>query len=271
DDVATNRHILERQLTPAGYGVVLCASASEALAALSSGVVCDMVVTDHLMPGGSGLDLTRRLREAGYDMPVVIFSSSPGEIAADDPVFSELSAVLQKPVLRRDLLRRLAGLAAPEQQVAATPKKPTVPALPSPEVRRMRILVAEDNRTNQLVFRKMVKHLELELTFAVNGREAVELFERDRPDLIFMDISMPEIDGKAAARAIRRIEAEIETVPVPIVALTAHAMQGDDAAVLAAGIDRYLTKPLRRAAIVDQITFFCPKDAHPPMPSAAAE
>ena len=70
----------------------------------------------------------------------------------------------------------------------------------------MRVLTAEDNRTNQLVFQKMVKDLDIELVFANNGREAVELFQSFKPDLIFMDISMPEMDGREAARAIRVLE-----------------------------------------------------------------
>ncbi len=92
----------------------------------------------------------------------------------------------------------------------------------------MRVLAAEDNRTNQLVFHKMVRDLEIDLVFANNGREAVELFRTFRPDLIFMDISMPEMDGREAARAIRALEADLGG-HVPIVALTAHAMDGDDA------------------------------------------
>ena len=80
-------------------------------------------------------------------------------------------------------------------------------------------------------------------------------------DLIFMDISMPEMDGKDAARAIRTAEAR--GVHVPIVAMTAHAMEGDAEGILAAGIDRYLTKPLRRAAINAALAEFCPAEARP--------
>jgi CheY-like chemotaxis protein len=124
--------------------------------------------------------------------------------------------------------------------------------------RQMRVLTAEDNRTNQLVFQKMVKDLDIELVFANNGREAVDLFRSFRPDLIFMDISMPEMDGRQAARAIRELEGDHSHVP--IVALTAHAMDGDADGILAAGIDRYMTKPLRKAAITGVVVEFCPKD-----------
>ena len=127
------------------------------------------------------------------------------------------------------------------------------------ELRQMRVLTAEDNRTNQLVFQKMVKDIDIELVFANNGREAVELFQSYKPDLIFMDISMPEMDGKEAARAIRALGSR-----VPIIAMTAHAMEGDAEAILAAGIDRYLTKPLRKAMIEAALSEFCPDETRPP-------
>ena len=99
----------------------------------------------------------------------------------------------------------------------------------------------------------MVAELDIDLTFAGNGREAVDLWRSVAPDLIFMDISMPEMDGREAARAIRAEEAR-RGGRVPIVALTAHALDGDAEAALAAGIDRYLTKPLRRSTILSAIT-----------------
>lgn len=116
----------------------------------------------------------------------------------------------------------------------------------------MRILAAEDNRTNQLVFRKMVKDLNIELQFANNGVEAVALYQSFEPDLVFMDISMPEMDGKEATGEIRKLEA-LTGRHVPIVALTAHAMTGDSDGILAAGLDHYLTKPLRKAVILERI------------------
>ena len=118
--------------------------------------------------------------------------------------------------------------------------------------RRLKVLAAEDNKTNQLVLRKLLKELDLELVFANNGEEAVQLFQENDPDLIFMDISMPRMDGKEATQSIRKLE-EGSGQRVPIIAMTAHAMAGDDKQILASGLDHYLTKPLRKAALIEQI------------------
>lgn len=131
--------------------------------------------------------------------------------------------------------------------------------------RQMRILAAEDNKTNQLVFKKLVKTLDIELQFANNGREAVEAFSTFMPDLIFMDISMPEMDGKEATQTIRAIEVDTGG-HVPICALTAHAMDGDDNWILMAGLDKYLTKPLRKPAIFETIQEHKPQEAVSPFP-----
>jgi signal transduction histidine kinase/CheY-like chemotaxis protein len=252
DDQFINRTILERQLTTCGIKVTLCRTGAEVLAELARDKAYDVLITDHEMPEMNGLQLADALRAHGYRLPIVLFSSNP-TAARDGPGHAHLSAILQKPLLRSELYRRLRELQAP---VAAPQPAPTGPR------RTMRVLAAEDNRTNQLVFRKMVKDLALDLTFADNGREAVDLFETLKPDLIFMDISMPEMDGKEAARAIREREKSIGG-HVPIVALTAHAMEGDDTSILAAGIDEYLTKPLRKTAIAAALLAHCPQDALP--------
>ena len=256
DDQFINRTILERQLVPCGIDVTLCRSGAEALAELGRDCAYDLLLTDHAMPDIDGLALAEKVREAGLAMPIVLLTSNPAGVR-DDPAFRHLAGVLQKPLLRSDLYRRLQKLTAPE------PEPPPTPA-PMPELRQMRVLAAEDNRTNQLVFRKMVRDLDLQLTFASNGREAVELFHQIGPDLVFMDISMPEMDGREAARTIRAAEAPGRRVP--IVALTAHAMESDAAQSAASGIDRTLTKPLRRAAILEALTEFRPAEVRAVVP-----
>jgi CheY-like chemotaxis protein len=250
DDQFINRTILERQLQTAGVEVVLCRSGAEALEVLARDRRFDLVLTDHDMPDIDGLALAARIRAAGLDLPIVLLSSNP---AAARDRGGDLDAILQKPILRSDLFVRLQLLSAPS---------PPPPQADPPASRAMRVLAAEDNRTNQLVFAKMVRDLDIELRFANNGHEAVAMWQEFRPDMIFMDISMPEMDGRDAARAIRAAEAGLGA-HVPIVALTAHAMEGDEADILAAGIDRYMTKPLRKSAITARIAEYCPAAARP--------
>jgi signal transduction histidine kinase/DNA-binding response OmpR family regulator len=255
DDQFINRTILERQLVPCGIEVVLCRSGAEALSALSLSGDVDIVLTDHEMPDMDGIELAQAIRGLGWTMPIVLLSSNPS--VARETVGAEiLTATLQKPILRADLYRRLQSLSAPVAEPLAI-----APNIPKETLRQMRVLAAEDNRTNQLVFRKMVKEFDIDLVFANNGREAVEQFQSFAPDLIFMDISMPEMDGREAAMAIRALEAGASHVP--ICALTAHAMDGDEIGIMAAGIDQYMTKPLRRAPIAEALVRYCPLSARP--------
>ena len=255
DDQFINRTILERQLVPCGIEVALCRSGSEALALLTRDAGFDVVLTDHNMPEMDGLALAQHIRGMGLAMPIVLLSSNP-TVARDADHGGVLAAVLQKPILRSDLYRRLQALTAPP-----VPDVPAVVPIAAQNRRPMRLLCAEDNRTNQLVFQKMMRDLDVDLMFANNGREAVEQFQSFRPDLIFMDISMPEMDGREASQMIRKLEAGQSHVP--IVALTAHAMDGDSDSILAAGIDLYMTKPLRKAALIEALVTHCPPEARP--------
>ncbi len=260
DDQFINRTILERQLAPCGITVTLCRSGAEALERLAADPPFDVVLTDHAMPEMDGMALLQHIRAAGHAVPVILLSSNIGSLGDGA---ADFAAILQKPVLRSDLYRHLQALTAPAE-MAETATEPSIRM----ELRQMRVLAAEDNRTNQLVFQKMVRAHDIDLVFADNGRIAVELYQSFRPDLIFMDISMPEMDGKAATRAIRALEGPGSHVP--IVALTAHAMDGDAEGILAAGIDQYLTKPLRKAAIEATLTEFRPRDTRPPVTDAEA-
>jgi len=258
DDQPVNRTILEKQMEVMGVSAKSCASGIEALQMLSEPF--DLVLTDHNMPEMDGLELTENIRATGNSVPIILLSSNPG-FADQDPARAHLSAILQKPVSRRELFAKLETLGP--ASIITTPKPQTMNALAStqsaPQQQRlMRILAAEDNKTNQLVFSKMVKDLPINLQFANNGLEAVESFQDFQPDLIFMDISMPKMDGREATQKIRALE--VDGNHIPIVALTAHAMTGDKEGILAAGLDHYLTKPLRKVEIHQMIQDNCPID-----------
>lgn len=258
DDVEANRMILQRQLEQLGLGVVCCASGKQALRKLHN---IDLILTDHNMPDMDGLELAEAVRAAGVETPILLLSSNPS-FATNDPGAQHLHAIMQKPVPRSDLFARLESI-GPVIGEHAAPLEPS-------QTRRMIVLAAEDNKTNQLVFGKMVKDADIDLHFANNGLEAVEMFEDLSPDLIFMDISMPKMDGKEATRRIRELEEQTGD-HVPIVALTAHAMNGDDKGILQAGLDHYLTKPLRKPEIHGVLRDNCPEHVSPPFADLPSE
>jgi CheY-like chemotaxis protein len=129
----------------------------------------------------------------------------------------------------------------------------------STPLRPLRVLVAEDNRVNQLVIRRLLERLRHTVILCADGRAAVAAVEAERPDLVLMDVQMPEMDGFAATAAIRACEAmHPGGRRLPIVALTAFAMKGDRERCLAAGMDDYLTKPIRRDQLEAVLARYAP-------------
>jgi two-component system sensor histidine kinase/response regulator len=128
----------------------------------------------------------------------------------------------------------------------------------------LRVMVAEDNRTNMMIVRKMLQDAVLSLTEAGDGQEAVDLYQAAPPDLVLMDVSMPIKDGLQATREIRAYEAAHGLPRCPIVALTANAFDEDREACKEAGLDGFLVKPLSRADLIAAISSFCPERQHYP-------
>ncbi len=202
-------------------------------------------------PSALSTDIEKLDRDEAF--PVVntlqISTSSERE-ATDAPTEAQDPADLGE-----DLLDASFDATEPEFQIT----EPDAPAA----TRTMRVLVAEDNATNRMVIEKMMKSLNIDLVFAENGLEAVEHFQWRRPDILFTDISMPKMDGKEAARQIRQIEEELGLPPCPIIAITAHAMEGDADEILAAGIGHYLTKPIKKSALTEHILAVQPAGTEP--------
>ena len=114
----------------------------------------------------------------------------------------------------------------------------------------VKVLAAEDNKTNQLVLTKMLAPLEIDLTLVNNGQEAVDAFKASTPEIVFLDISMPVMDGLEAAALIRTMDGG---QTVPLVAMTAHALAGDEERIRAGGFDHYMTKPLKKALLAEHV------------------
>ena len=266
DDHGANRAILDKQLSIVGLRPIFCKSAFEAQEHKLPEP--DILVVEQDLPDLSGRELIALLRKKGVTAPAILMSDTASGLSHDDG--GPVQAVLQKPASRRALFSTLeavagdrpadedAGPDADVGPVASASHPAKEPPAPEPSgLSRPNVLVAEDNKTNQLVFRKMVSGFDISLRFANNGLEAVDAFKEQKPDLIFMDISMPRMDGKEATREIRKLEGEGPRVP--IVAVTAHAMSGDKDQILEAGLDDYLTKPVRKAALAEKLAIYLPQ------------
>jgi len=256
DDNSPNRSILTKQLALLGLKIDFASTGSEAIDRLQTNP--DLVMVEYELPDMTGLELAQAVSRGPRKVPVVMLSDNPGQVVAKPD--NNIMAVLQKPVPRRSLFSTLSKVeetqVTPQETLAISngPETPVQAPPQDPEEALLDVLVAEDNKTNQLVFRKMAKSFPVALRFANNGLEAVDAFNERRPDMIFMDISMPRMDGKQATREIRRIEGD--AVPVPIIAVTAHAMAGDRESILEAGLTDYLTKPLRKAELGSKIELY---------------
>ena len=151
----------------------------------------------------------------------------------------------------------LACILAKDRGPDPTPAEPEDATAPQP---RLRILAAEDNKTNQLVFRKMLKTLDLDLTMVGDGAALVEAYKAAPPDVVFTDISMPGMDGMEATTQIRAHEREARLPRVRIIAMTAHALAGDRERMLDHGMDDVLTKPLKKEHLLGLIRSVTPQD-----------
>ena len=250
EGVKQQQVILQKQLGHLGLTVDCFSNGQDALEHYRSDSNYDLILADVGMPGMPGLELASQLRDLGYKGPLIAMCHSGVDraIKQDRAAFN---ASIQKPFLRNQLYKSLnvyyeVSEDSPFfQEIEISPTKH--------EHGTLNILLAEDNKTNQLVFAKMLKSEDIVLRIAVNGLELVKMAAAERPDIIVTDISMPEMDGMEAAKIIRASEDLEKDFEVPILALTAHAMPGDREKFLNAGMDDYLTKPLKKQMLLLKI------------------
>jgi two-component system sensor histidine kinase/response regulator len=253
DDNATNRKVLMGQLLLCGVEPVSASSANEALSLLrhahDAGRPFEAALLDHQMPGCDGAELGRTIVGDGKIKSVrLVLLTSSGQ-RGDGQLFAGIgfAGYLLKPVTQRDLtdcLSLVLSRSAEEWHVRSQPII-TRHALRAQRTHsNNRILLAEDNLVNQKVALRVLEKLDYRVDVVGNGRAAVTAWQKGSYDVILMDCQMPELDGYAATREIRRHENGARRIP--IVALTAHAMNGAAQECLAAGMDDYLSKPIDR-------------------------
>jgi two-component system, sensor histidine kinase and response regulator len=248
DDNAANRTILQELRASWRMDATAVASAAAALAALDEAIQqqrpFDLVITDALMPEVDGFALARQIAaDARLSGARVIMLTSAGPSSArhrgaDRTIASQLT----KPVKQSDLLDAI--VTACGTPAGPLPEDHEIPRPRRTAGRRLNILVAEDNPTNQTLVRLLLEQDRHRVTLVPDGRQAVMKAEIRAFDLILMDVQMPEMDGFEATAAIRQRERSTGA-HVPIVAMTAHAMAGDRKRCLEHGMDAYISKPLR--------------------------
>ena len=245
DDNATNRKILTRQVQSWEMSYKDTDSPKEALKWLAADETFDTAVLDMHMPGMDGVELALEIRktDGGKELPLLMLTSLGGreKVRAEERV--EFAAFLTKPIKPSQLFNALSRVFVAD--VEPSQPKAEAPALDSHMADRLplRILLAEDNVINQKVAMRILDRLGYRADIAGNGLEAIDALERQPYDVILMDMQMPELDGLDATRRIRK---EIAGERQPrIIATTANAMEGDRELCLEAGMDDYVSKPLR--------------------------
>jgi CheY-like chemotaxis protein len=251
DDNATNRKVLKLQMAKWGMLPRDTESPTEALRWVEAREPVDLAVLDMHMPEMDGLELAQKINALDAKLPLVLFSSLGRREAGDTEGL--FSAYLSKPLRQSQLFDTLVELLAKDEapRRAAAPAKPTM----DPEMAArhpLRILLAEDNVVNQKLAMRLLQNMGYRADLASNGIEAIESVQRQTYDVVLMDVQMPEMDGLEASR---QITTKWPSDKRPrIVAMTANAMQGDREMCLAAGMDDYVTKPIRVERLIEALT-----------------
>jgi two-component system sensor histidine kinase/response regulator len=247
DDSRANREILRASLESRVTRCDEAESGEDALvlmhSAASAGAPYELVVFDFHMQGMNGVELAHAIRRAPslrLARLVMLTSTASHSVDARE---ADIDAYLTKPVRRAALLETVAGVFAQRDGQAVVPADASTPAGTPHPAPAARVLVAEDNAVNQLVIQGMLDKRGYACDIVANGREALAQLERGVHAAVLMDVQMPEIDGFEATARIR--ERETGADHLPIIALTASAMEGDRERCLQAGMDDYISKPLR--------------------------
>jgi PAS domain S-box-containing protein len=270
DDNDRNRQILQHQLQSWEMNCISAGSGFQALEILKRITTIDAAIVDMQMPEMDGVMLARSIREIGaYKKLPLILLSSLGRLERGDERGS-FAAQLSKPVRPSILLETLLSLFTNRPVVVKENQHLGGEIDPQMGTKHpLRILLADDNVVNQKVATRMLERLGYRADLAANGLEVLQAVERQTYDLVFMDVQMPEMDGMEASRQIhKRIPAE--RVP-RIVAMTAHALQGDRERFLAEGMDDYLSKPVQFKDMIRALQGSVPLEAEKQVKKAKPE
>jgi CheY-like chemotaxis protein len=250
DDNTTNRRILYEALSHGGMRPTTAESGQAALAALTHardrGTPFPLVLLDAVMPAMDGFALAAHIKhDPTLASATIMMLTSRGQ-RHDATHCQELgvAAYLTKPITPEELWQAIGCVLSPARPTAIL--SPAGARHASQAARRpLRVLLAEDNLVNQRLAARLMEKRGHTVVVVSTGREALAAFARESFDLVLMDVQMPDMDGLEATAAIRRWEQQEPRSSVPIVAMTAHAMRGDAERCRAAGMDGYVSKPMK--------------------------
>ncbi len=259
DDNATNRRILEEALRVWGMKSTSVDGGKAALEEMKKSEIAGnpfaIVLVDYMMPGMDGFELAEKIKAdpSIANSTIMIMLTSAGQ-RGDAARCLELgiSAYLLKLINQKQLLETICGSL---QKDATTKTRPSLLTRHSirESKRSLNILLAEDNLINQKLAISLIQRMGHKVSVAQNGRQALEAIEREKFDIILMDVQMPEMDGLEATQAIRTKERLIGRPRIPIIAMTAYAMAGDRDRCLEAGMDGYVSKPVNAQELFETI------------------
>jgi signal transduction histidine kinase/DNA-binding response OmpR family regulator/HPt (histidine-containing phosphotransfer) domain-containing protein len=255
DDNSTNRQILLEITSRWGMNPTAVESGARAMEAINqaeaSGANFRLAIIDSRMPGIDGFQLAEQIMGNPRRPTAVLMMVTSGDrIQVERSREKGIAACLLKPIKQSEMLSAVVGVlgqieagGAPDEERKPDPQKPAKP---------LRILIAEDNPINQKVVVRMLERMGHTTVLAINGREALASLAAGPFDLVFMDVQMPEIDGLSATREVRRREKQTGC-HIPIIAMTAHAVNGDKERCLQSGMDAYISKPVTSHGIAETI------------------
>ena len=269
DDTPVNRELLIEMLNAWEMEIHVADSADAAMLALaeasSKGLPYQLALVDFQMPGTNGMQLTRMIRQHDdyRDMKIIMLTSIDFDAAGNGIQKGELDEFMVKPIRQSRLFDAIVNVTGrKELQRKRRPAPPPEPTVEVPQIENdLSVLVAEDNRVNQVVIGEILRRASLDNTIVANGNHVVEELSRRNYDIVLMDCQMPGLDGFQATQKIRSLESSghrfcSHNARIPIVALTANAIMGDRERCVAAGMDEYLTKPVQPAKVIEVIRRF---------------
>ncbi len=247
DDNHTNLRILKLQLEQWRLVPETVASGTEALRLLSGDTIFDLVISDMQMPEMDGVELCQQIRSKFPKVPIILLSSIGDETKKKYPDL--FNAILTKPIKQQQLGKVVKETLTSVVRESLSQPQATLLNSDFAGKHPLNILIAEDNLINQKLITRVLNKLGYEPQLVENGVQVIEKAREMKPDVIFMDVHMPEMDGLQATRAIR---ASFKDQPM-IVAMTANAMAEDKEECLASGMDDYISKPIKMEELLSML------------------